>query len=134
VHILPFSPSHTTDNVRCIRSRAVEIRSGGALTAGRGGGGTLHAGTKDHESHHSLPHANPSIRLKSQYLAVQEGDILEQFAAMRTDADVQVSLSAQQLQLHLTAIQLLSSRFGSVLIDELVVELKEKGGVCLQGK
>jgi hypothetical protein len=65
---------------------------------------------------------------------VQEGDILEQFAAMRTDADVQVSLSAQQLQLHLTAIQLLSSRFGSVLIDELVVELKEKGGVCLQGK
>ena len=52
---------------------------------------------------------------------------------MRTDADAQVSLSAQQLQLHFTAIQLLSSRFGSVLIDEWEVELKEKGGLCLQG-
>lgn len=70
---------------------------------------------------------------KSVDTVVQEAAILERFAAMRTDADAQVSLSAQQLQLHFTAIQLLSGRFGSVLIDEWEVELKEKGGLCLQG-
>lgn len=35
-----------------------------------------------------LTHANLSITLKFQDADVQEGTILERFAAMRTDADV----------------------------------------------